>query len=123
MLGSVAEGAAGSRRLDLLLDWVDRLPAVLVGAGLVALALAAFWLPGTDRVYNHFVWQAMAFLHGTAVIQWPVDQGGFPRGNDWMQDVYPLRELTGDPSTTGAAILTMADNSGSSIRGSRGMQR
>jgi hypothetical protein len=104
VLGSVAEGAAGSRRLDLLLDWVDRLPAVLVGAGLVALALAAFWLPGMDRVYNHFVWQAMAFLHGTAVIEWPVDQGGFPLGNDWMQDVYPLRELTGNPTTTGALL-------------------
>jgi hypothetical protein len=104
VLGSVAEGAAGSRRLDLLLDWLDRLPALLVGAGLIALALAAYWLPGSDRYYNHFVWQAMAFLHGTAAIEWPVDLGGFPRGNDWMQDVYPLRELTGDPSTTGALL-------------------
>ena len=104
MLGSVPEGGEGSRRLDSLLDWLDRLPALIVGAGLVALALAAYWLPGTDRVYNHFVWQAMAFLHGTAVIDWPVDAGGFPRGNNWMQDVYPLSELTGDPSTTGALL-------------------
>lgn len=104
MLGSVAEGAAGSRRLEVLFDWVDRLPALLVGAGLVALALAAYWLPGSDRYYNHFVWQALAFLHGTAAIDWPVDLGGFPRGNDWMQDVYPLSELTGDPSTTGALL-------------------
>ena len=97
MLGSVAEGAAGSRDLDVLFDWVDRLPAILIGAGLVALALAAYWLPGSDRVYNHFVWQALAFLQGTAVIDWPVDLGGFPRGNDWMQDIYPLSELTGQP--------------------------
>ena len=104
MLGSVAEGAAGSRRLDVLFDWLDRLPALLVGAGLVALALAAYWLPGSDRYYNHFVWQAMAFLDGRAVIDWPVDGGGFPRGNDWMQDVYPLRVLTGDPNATGALL-------------------
>jgi hypothetical protein len=95
----------GSRRLDVLLDWVDRLPAVVVGAALVALAFAAYWLPGTDRCYNHFVWQAMAFLDGRAAITWPVG-GTFCSGfsNDWMQDVYPLRELTGDPSTTGALL-------------------
>ena len=103
MLGSVAEGAAGSRRLDVLFDWFDRLPALVVGAGLIALALAAYWLPGSDRYYNHFVWQALAFLDGRAAIDWPVE-GGFPVGNAWMQDVYPLRELTGDPATTGALL-------------------
>jgi hypothetical protein len=104
VLGSVAEGAAGSRTLDRLLDWVDRLPALIVGAALVALALAAYWLPGSDRYYNHFVWQALAFLHGTAIIDYPVALGGFPRGNDWMQDIYPLSQLTGDASTTGALL-------------------
>jgi len=104
VLGSVAEGAEASRPLDVLFAWFDRLPAVLIGGGLVALALAAFWLPGSERWYNHFVWQAMAFLQGRAAIDWPVNQGGFPLGNDWMQDVYPLRELTGDPSTTGALL-------------------
>ena len=103
MLGSVAEGAAGSPRLDVLFDWLDRLPALVLGAGLVALALAAYWLPGSDRYYNHFVWQAMAFLDGHAAIDWPVE-GSFPRGNSWMQDVYPLSELTGDPSTRGALL-------------------
>jgi len=104
VLGSVAEGAAGSRTLDVLLDWVDRLPALIVGLALVALALAAYWLPGSDRYYNHFVWQALAFLHGTAVIDYPVDLGGFPRGNDWMQDIYPLSQLTGNASTPGALL-------------------
>jgi len=104
VLGSVAEGAAGSRRLDVLFDWVDRLPALLIGGGLIAAALAAYWLPGSDRYYNHFVWQALAFLHGTAVIDYPVNAGGFPNGNDWMQDIYPLSQLTGDPSTTGALL-------------------
>lgn len=104
MLGSVAEGAAGSRRLDVLFGWVDRLPALLIGGGLVTAALAAYWLPGSDRYYNHFVWQALAYLHGTAVIDWPVNLGGFPKGNDWMQDIYPLSQLTGDPTTTGALL-------------------
>ena len=104
MLGSVAEGVAGSRRLDVLLDWLDRLPALAVGAGLIVLALAAYWLPGSDRYYNHFVWQALAFLHGTAVIDYPVDGGGFPLGNNWMQDIFPLSELTNDPTTTGALL-------------------
>ena len=105
MLGSVPEGAAGSRRLDLSSNWLDRLPALVVGAGLVALAFVAYWLPGSDRFYNHFVWQAEAFLHGTAVIEWPVAGAyGTGFGNEWMQDVYPLREVTGDPSTTGALL-------------------
>jgi hypothetical protein len=94
----------GSRRPYVLFDWLDRLPALAVGAGLIALALAAYWLPGSDRFYNHFVWQALAFLHGTAVIDYPVNAGGFPFGNDWMQDIYPLSELTGDPATTGALL-------------------
>jgi hypothetical protein len=100
VLGSVAEGTAGSRSLDVLVDWLDRLPSILIGAGLIALALAAYWLPGSDRIYNHFVWQALAFLDGRAAIDWPVP--GFPEGNDWMQDVYPLSEVTGEP--TGALL-------------------
>lgn len=104
MVGSVAEGAEASRPLDALSAFLERLPAVVIGAVLVGIALAAFWLPGSERWYNHFAWQALAFLDGRAVIDWPVDGGGFPNGNDWMQDVYPLRELTGDPSTTGALL-------------------
>lgn len=96
MLGSVAEGASGSRNPDVLFDWVDRLPAILIGAGLIAAALAAYWLPGTDRFYNHFVWQALAFLDGRAAIDWPLP------ANEWMQDIYPLSELNGSP--TGALL-------------------
>ena len=96
MLGSVAEGASGSRSLDVLFAWVDRLPAVLIGVGLIAVALAAYWLPGSERYYNHFVWQALAFLDGSAVIDWPLPD------NEWMQDIYPLSELNGSP--TGALL-------------------
>jgi hypothetical protein len=102
VLGSVAEGASNSGTLDTLVRWFERLPAVLVGAALVAVALAAYWLPGSERFYNHFVWQALAFLHGTAVIDWPVAGDPWWTGNDWMQDVYPLSELDG--SATGALL-------------------
>jgi hypothetical protein len=100
VLGSVAEGASGSGTLDSLVHWFERLPAVLIGAVLIAVALAAYWLPGSERFYNHFVWQALAFLHGTAIIDWPVP--GYPGGNDWMQDVYPMSEING--SSTGALL-------------------
>jgi hypothetical protein len=103
VVGSVAEGASASRPQEVLFDWLDRLPALAVGVALVALALIAYWLPGTDRCYNHFVWQALAFLDGRAAITWPVE-GPFCNGlsNEWMQDVYPLSELTGE--TSGALL-------------------
>jgi hypothetical protein len=103
-MGSVPEGAVRSRPSEVPPGWVDRLPPLLVGGGLVALALAAYWLVGTTRFYNHFVWQAMAFLHGQAAIDWPVAGGpGTGFGNDWMQDIYPLFDANGQP--TGRALL------------------
>ena len=64
---------------------------------LVAVALAAYWLPGSVRYYNHFVWQALAFLDGRAAITWPVP------GNDFFQDVLPLRDAAGN--LTGFGLL------------------
>jgi hypothetical protein len=63
----------------------------------VAVALAAYWLPGSVRTYNHFVWQALAFLDGRAAITWPVP------GNDFFQDVLPVRDTAGNP--TGYGLL------------------
>jgi hypothetical protein len=100
VVGSVAEGAEATRPLDVLSAFLEWLPAVVIGAVLVGVALAAYWLPGSDRCYNHFVLQASAFLSGQAAIPFPaVGSCGFD-----LQDVYPLRELTGDPSTTGALL-------------------
>jgi hypothetical protein len=83
--------------------WLDSLPAVAIGAAFVAIALAAYWLPGSIRFYNHFVWQAMAFLQGQAAIPWPVPGTYGVGGNEWMQDVYPIRGPGG--SMTGFALL------------------
>ncbi|MES2210689.1 MAG: hypothetical protein V4515_10970 [Chloroflexota bacterium] len=70
---------------------------MLIGVVLVGTALAAYWLPGSVRFYNHFVWQAMAFLGGQAAIPWPVP------GNDYFQDVFPVRDATGN--LTGYGLL------------------
>jgi hypothetical protein len=87
-----------------LAGWLDRLPSWAVGGALVAVAVVVYWLPGSDRFYNHFVWQGMAFLHGQVAIPWPVEGAyGSGTGNGWMQDVYPLRDAGGN--LTGEALI------------------
>ena len=97
MEGRVAQGRVrtGIARGDS--HWLDLIPSGLIGVGLVAAALAAYWLPGSVRYYNHFVWQALAFLDGRAAIAWPVP------GNDFFQDVFPLRDAGGN--LTGFGLL------------------
>jgi hypothetical protein len=95
--GSVAQGRAGTGIARSGPEWLDLLPSALIGAALVLAALAAYWLPGSVRYYNHFVWQALAFLDGRAAITWPVP------GNDYFQDVYPLRDAAGN--LTGYGLL------------------
>lgn len=94
---SVAQGQAPTGGASAHPNWLDLVPSVFIGAALVTVALAAYWLPGPIRYYNHFVWQAMAFLGGHAAISWPVP------GNAFFQDVYPLRDAAGNP--TGFALL------------------
>jgi len=94
---SVAQGRGGTALARSDPGWLDFLPSGLIGAALVGIALAAYWLPGSVRYYNHFVWQAIAFLHGRAAITWPVP------GNDWFQDVLPVRDAIG--ALTGYGLL------------------
>ena len=75
--------------------WLDAVPAIGVGLVLVGLAAAAYWLPGSDRLYNHFVWQAEAFLHGQAMIQYPVQPSAAGPGDAYFQDVYPVHDASG----------------------------
>ena len=97
MEGRVAQGAdhSGGARSDP--HWLDFLPSIIIGGALIVVALAAYWLPGSVRGYNHFVWQALAFLDGRAAITWPVP------GNDYFQDVLPLKDAAGN--LTGYALL------------------
>ena len=93
----VAQGQAATGRPKSVPHWLDLLPSVLIGTLLIGVAMAAYWLPGSVRYYNHFVWQAMAFLSGQAAIPWPVP------GNDYFQDVFPVLDASG--RQTGFALL------------------
>ena len=96
MEGRVAQGRASTGTVRVDPHWLDLLPSVLVGGALVAVALAAYWLPGSVRIYNHFVWQAAAFLDGRVAIPWPVPGNNF-------QDFFPLTDAAGRP--TGFGLL------------------
>jgi hypothetical protein len=64
--------------------------AVAIPAVLVLAALALYGLTYTERYYDHFVWQAAAFLEGHATIRFPVPGAGSLPGNAYFQDVLPV---------------------------------
>ncbi|MDP9483858.1 MAG: hypothetical protein M3P84_11640 [Chloroflexota bacterium] len=78
---------------------------VAVGLAITALLLGiyVFSNPHRDSYYNHFVWQAEAFLEGRAAIRYPVHDGPLGRGNDLFQDVVLTIGPHGEPS--GYALL------------------
>jgi hypothetical protein len=70
----------------------------VVGAAcLVAIALVVYTLSHPDRYYNHFTWQAMAFLEGQAAIRYPVEATSQSVGNAFFQDVLPVASSDGVP--------------------------
>jgi hypothetical protein len=87
-----------------------RVPVGWIGLGFVAVALAVYLLsnPSRQNFYNHFVWQAEAWLDGRAAIRWPVESG--PVRNGHFQDVLPLGDLAltermGLPYRPGFALI------------------
>ena len=74
-------------RLESLL-W--RVEPVWVSVALFGLALVVYLAsnPGRSDFYDHFVWQAHAFLQGRAEIEYPVVEGPFQNG--YFQDVLPV---------------------------------
>ncbi|MFN8624326.1 MAG: hypothetical protein U0869_26580, partial [Chloroflexota bacterium] len=89
-------------RLDHLLYRID---PRLVTLAFVVVGFLVYWLSNPDRLsasfYNHFVWQAQAWLDGSAAIPYPSDLGRY--GNSYFQDVWPLMDGAGNP--TGTALL------------------
>lgn len=79
----------------------------LLAAGLVLVVVAFviyLWSAGPrHNFYNHFVWQADAFLAGRVWIPFPVQGGGGLPGNAHLHDVYPLVDAAGNP--TGQVLL------------------
>ena len=59
--------------------------------------MAIYLATRTDRYYDHFVWQAAAFLEGHAAIRYPVEASGALHGNVYFQDVLPIATTDGVP--------------------------
>ena len=71
--------------------------SVLIGLLLALGAMAIYLATRTDRYYDHFVWQAAAFLEGHAAIRYPVEASGALHGNASFQDVLPIATTDGVP--------------------------
>jgi hypothetical protein len=76
---------------------LDRRLDLVVGVLLVVVALGIYLATHTDRFYNHFVWQASAFLEGQAAIRYPVGSMADHLGNAFFQDVLPVASSDGVP--------------------------
>jgi hypothetical protein len=64
--------------------------SIAVGCALIAIALVVYNLSHPYRFYNHFEWQAQAFLEGHAAIRYPVEATATSPGNAFFQDVLPV---------------------------------
>ncbi len=100
---SVAQGRAANGPPDRSIPWWSRArPSVAVAGGVLLVALVAYVAWSPLRFYNHFVWQADAFLHGQASIEYPVaPTGDGSPANDFFQDVLPVVDANGDPTGRG----------------------
>jgi len=76
---------------------MDRRLGVVVGVLLAVIALGIYLVTQTDRFYDHFVWQASAFLEGQAAIRYPVRETADNIGNAFFQDVLPVPSSDGVP--------------------------
>ena len=71
------------------------LVGLVVGIGLAVAAFAVYRLTFVERYYDHFVWQASAFLEGQAGIRYPVLNTAERFGNYFFQDVLPVGRVAG----------------------------
>jgi len=69
--------------------------AVVAGVLLAVVAFTVYIATQTDRFYDHFVWQAAAFLEGQAAIRYPVEMSDSGIGNAFFQDVLPVVSADG----------------------------
>jgi hypothetical protein len=63
----------------------------------VAIALLVYTATHPYRFYNHFEWQAAAFLEGQPAIRYPVEATPTSPGNAFFQDVLPVASTDGVP--------------------------
>ncbi len=62
---------------------------------LAVAAFAVYRITFVDRYYDHFVWQASAFLEGQAGIRYPIASTAERFGNWFFQDVLPIGRIDG----------------------------
>ncbi len=74
---------------------LDRRLDLIAGILLALVALGVYLVTRTDRFYDHFVWQASAFLEGQAAIRYPVLGTAGSLGNYFFQDVLPVASSDG----------------------------
>ncbi len=95
---SVAQGSPDGPGVTHRTDSrLDRRLDVAVGVLLAIVALGIYLATQGDRFYDHFVWQASAFLEGQAAIRYPVDGTATSLGNAFFQDVLPVASSDGVP--------------------------
>ena len=102
---SISQGGTPTAGTPLLPADRDARLTVLVGLG-VALAMLALYVltrPSWQNIYDHFVWQAAAWLEGQAHIRYPVEATATSPGNAVLHDVVPLLGPDGLP--TGRALI------------------
>ncbi|HEY8437560.1 MAG TPA: hypothetical protein VIK65_03000 [Candidatus Limnocylindrales bacterium] len=63
----------------------------------MAIALLVYTATHPYRFYNHFEWQAAAFLEGQPAIRYPVEATPTSPGNAFFQDVLPVASTDGVP--------------------------
>lgn len=93
---STSAGRGGfGRRFEALLE---RVGPVQIGVLFIVVALGVYYFsdPSRSGFYNHFVWQADAYVHGRFATSYPVVDGPFTNG--YFQDVMPLPGVPGSPS-------------------------
>ena len=102
---SIAEGPDGPLSPTSPGPDAGRLTAVIVGLllALGALVLYTWSNPEHYNQYNHFVWQADAFLQGKVSFDWPVPDYADRPANWYFNDIYPLFDASGQP--TGQVLL------------------
>jgi len=61
---------------------------LMVGFAVLGVVVYVLSNPARQNIYDHFVWQADAYLQGRAWIPWPLSEGEFQNG--YFQDVFPI---------------------------------
>jgi hypothetical protein len=71
--------------------------SIAIGIGFIAVALLVYASTHPFRIYDHFEWQAQAFLEGQTAIRYPVGSTNPCSGNACFNDVRPVESSDGVP--------------------------